>query len=620
MEQSEEERKIEAKFYRDKFVLEAGGEPNLKLPRNKSIALTIAGVSEENYDKIIGAEEPEESMINPNEINWVDEEDINTWEDVKLKSKMIMGSGRNFSEFDNNDIFFQSHSKDTVIGKPQLAEPVKQRIPLVKLVIKKTTEGKGKDKTDIEIKKIFLVDERFDKRYDGYLKDSLALDFWIYKIVSGDKEHFILSQKQLPNEVCNIKGMSIELDDFTEMSKSLRIGSLSRIFILKEFEPNVKVLSKEQMIKFTKTRKITEQDWITFLGYHQFGNVNRFPAEVELLRSSFVLGGKVHGFPNQLLILGMSGTKKSVGHIETLSYKFGDDADIIEGGDSRVKGLIPSFKEKPASVGYLARSNRMGFVDEIGKMIEFESNKHQSTNTNILGEMNFLLEHKLRSVGSGNDNDCKIQATAKFLFATNPVKGKATIYDHVGLVDPTTLSRMIIWVQDDAESSFVMSPDAIQEFPPTPQQDLKTKKNPALDNDNDKKLIAMKNVWGGCMGVGGIWDIMSRDEFLTLFDTCYRFVCDIDDDDVQKLVDTSVMLAREPMKSSVWKPRAFHHVKLLIDGLAKHRCLFKDYDDSFTANQEDYDNAEKILVRMVNGWNTNLLPKDNIQDGFGGRY
>jgi len=60
------------------------------------------------------------------------------------------------------------------------------------------------------------------------------------------------------------------------------------------------------------------------------------------------------------------------------------------------------------------------------------------------------------------------------------------------------------------------------------------------------------------------------------------------------------------MKTSVWKPRAAHHVKLVIDGLVKHRCLFKDYDASFTAKKEDYDLAERILVRMVKGWDTEL--------------
>jgi len=47
--------------------------------------------------------------------------------------------------------------------------------------------------------------------------------------------------------------------------------------------------------------------------------------------------------------------------------------------------------------------------------------------------------------------------------------------------------------------------------------------------------------------------------------------------------------------------------------LIKHRCLFKDYDSSFTPKQEDYDLAERILIRMVKGWDTNLAPKEEFR-------
>ena len=128
---------------------------------------------------------------------------------------------------------------------------------------------------------------------------------------------------------------------------------------------------------------------------------------------------------------------------------------------------------------------------------------------------------------------------------------------------------------------------------------------------NNKKIDCLEKSLGGLYRCrGDIWKIMSRDEFLTLFDTCYSFICEIDASEVQRLVDISVSLAKEPMKSSVWKPRALHHVKLLIDGLCKHRCLFEDYDSSFVANQIDYDRAERILVRMVKGWDTDLSPKE----------
>jgi len=163
--------------------------------------------------------------------------------------------------------------------------------------------------------------------------------------------------------------------------------------------------------------------------------------------------------------MGPPGTGKSMGELETLDWKFNEFTNILEGGNSRMKMLEPSFKEKPANLGYLINCHRMGWVDEIGKMVELETIKAHNPMTNCLGELNFLLEHKKRCVGSGNDNDIEVQATAKFLFATNPISNKDTIYQHIGLIDPTTMSRMLWWVQDDEEIKYLIGEDSIEKFP-----------------------------------------------------------------------------------------------------------------------------------------------------------
>ena len=81
-----------------------------------------------------------------------------------------------------------------------------------------------------------------------------------------------------------------------------------------------------------------------------------------------------------------------MGWVETISYKFDEEPIIVEGADSRIKGLSPSFKDKPANTGYLAKQERMGWIDEIGKMVEAESTKAHGALNNCLGELNFLLE------------------------------------------------------------------------------------------------------------------------------------------------------------------------------------------------------------------------------------
>ncbi|MBA7491751.1 hypothetical protein ES702_02299 [subsurface metagenome] len=539
------------------------------------------------------------------EINWLENEFWDCWDKVKGHSKKLWNHKEEYLD-EKVKWFFLAHTKDTIKGKPQLIEQVQKRIPLIRQAVKKEKDKETGEIT--EIQSFYFFDEKFDKRHDGFQADAFALDFWFYRIITEEgKEYYILSQKKLPNQTCTFKGMLMELDDFAEISRSMKIKSLSRLFMLRSFEPDIKILSPEQIVKFTKERNITESDWLCYLGYHKFGSINLFPFEAERFRSAFVLGGKSEGYPNHIGIVGTTGTKKTMGHIETISSKFSDEPSIIEGGDSRIKGLSPSFKEKPANIGYVAKQERMGWIDEIGKMIELLAARTHDSIQNVLGELNFLLEHKLRTVGSGNDNDVTVQATAKFMFVTNPVANRPTLNAHVGLIDPTMMSRIMWWVQDDAETEFVLGRKSIVKVVKNPPYTETSIRLNVIEIENRKIDICLGKCSGSVLG------IMSRDEFLTLFDSCYDFCSKVDELQVQRLVETSTAIAREPMKSSVWKPRASHHVKLLIDGLCKHRCLFKDYDSSFVANQEDYDLAERILVRMVKSWETNLLPKEDYR-------
>ncbi len=551
-----------------------------------------------------------------NKINWLEGDFYDSWDKTKGHMKKLWNHKKEYSG-EPPKWYFLAHSKDKIRGKPQLIEPTQKNIPLVRLAIKREKD-KGQNGDDyvnesgyIDIQSFYFFDERYDKRYNGYLEDTFSLYFYMYQIITKeDKRYFILTQEKLPNEICDFEGMLIEMADLTELSRSLKIPSISGFFIMKKANPSVKIISKEELIKYTKDNKISEQDWLDTLAYHPLGTMNNFPLEVEMLRSSFTLSGKVDGWGPHLGIIGPPGTCKSMGHIESLSYKFEEEPRIAEGSAWTIKGLGPSFKQSIADVGYFAKAHRIGFIDEIGKMVEKELNKHESSSNNILGDFNFLLEHKKRLVGSGNTGEIETQATAKFMFVTNPISNMRTIGKHIGAIDPTFMSRIFWWVQDREEQELVLSKRGVIRNPPKPLQDISPlKSNPPTTYtsisliENREKGIVLKKLWG---------KVKSREDFLTLFDSCYSFVCEIEDSKVEILCNVVTALAKEPMKSSVWKPRAYHHVKLLVDGLCKHRCLFKDYDVSFVAKPEDYDLAERILVRMVNSWEIDLQPKEEV--------
>lgn len=566
---------------------------------------------EENIKRILKQEMQQQEIENyfENEINWLEGNFWDSWDKVKGHMKNLWGHKQEYPG-EPPKWFLTAHYKDKIRGKPQLIEIVQKKIPLVRLAIKKQKDKNSED-GEIDIQSFYFFDERFDKRYNGYLEDTFALYFYFYQITTHEeKKYFILTQEKLPNEICDFNGMLIELQDFTEMSRNLKLPSLSGFFIVKDFEPSIKIIPKEELVKYTQENKITEKNWLDLLATHPSGTINNFPVEMELLKSAFVLSGKVDGWPMHLGIIGPPGTNKTMGHIESLSHKFEEEPRIAEGSGWTIKGLGPSFKQSIADIGYIAKANRMGWIDEIGKMVEREMNRHQSGCNNVLGDFNFLLEHKKRLVGSGNTGEVETSATAKVLLVSNPISNRRTLSAHIGAIDPTFMSRIFWWVQDSNEQEMVLSNKSVIRAPPKPSQDYISKekipptpKQDYLYNDR-KKCILLGKLWG---------EVYNRDIFLTIFDSCYDFVCKIDDLEVERLSQTITNLAKEPMKSSVWRPRAYHHVKLLIDGLCKQRCLFSDYDGSFVAKQEDYNWAERILVRMVNAWDCDLQPKEDIK-------
>lgn len=555
-------------------------------------------------EAVLAKEKLEESLIidpvldsaelTSKHINWVD---YKSWGDCKYKADEFM------KELDTEGMgrfLFLAHSRDEIKGKPQLVQQSIQNITLIKRVVREEKDFKGNPTSLMTVYK--FLDESFDKRYDGNLTAKWNQDFWVYRIFYESKEYYVFSEKELPLQSIVLQGMIVEMNDTIEMTRTMKINSLSKIFFCKEFETDTKILPPKELVEFVKEENIDAQKWKDHLDTHSSGKYNRFPENTNLLRSAHLLSSKIDGYPLHLGVIGPTGSRKSMGYIETIQEKFGDEYEIIEGANSRIKGLSPSFKEKPANIGYLARCDRIGWIDELGKMVEFEVMKHQTGITNVLGELNFLLDNKKRTVGSGNDNDCTVQATAKFIFASNPVKGKTTLQKHVGLIDPTTMSRIFWWVQGKEEQEFVLSEQGIVKIPPTHIQHPPKAFSPT--NTPTPPLDSSVCVGGG----------FSPNTFLSLFDSCNAFLSDFNEKKAIEMSKIIENIARDPMKS-VWKPRGLHHVSLLIDGLIKHRCLFEDQDDSFKAKEIDYSRAQSILIQMVNNWECDLSIKNDLYHG-----
>lgn len=486
-----------------------------------------------------------------NEINWICKNDIKTYEDCKIYNDILIN--RN-----NNKLLLILSPIDIIRGKAQLIHENKQNIPMVR----KTQKETG-DKLIIKTK---FVGDSYDKRFDGFVVDSLSFNFFIYRIIDNLKEYYVFSEKKLPNENCSFKGMNIQVDDRTDINNNLKIKKISTIFIVESFESNIKTLSKENLIEYIKDKEINKDIFHDYLFKHKDNNIYDYTPDFNLLRKAQLLSGKFEGYGLHLFKMGPVGTGKTT-EAEVLDYKFCEDQGILEASNSTLKSIIPSFKEKPANLGYICKCNRIAIIDELLKMIEATMGHDNSKISNYFGAMNMLLEQKDRMIGSGNDNSVRVQSTAKISVTTNNIGGRQTIASHLNILDPTTLSRMFVWVQDQEEINKIYDKEDIREY--------------------------------------SYGDIMNNDDFLTIFDSCQTFLVDYDKARCKMLFNTITQLCNGKMRD-VWRARGLHHTILLLDGIVKHRCLFIDYDNTFTPISSDYDNAEKILLHMVKSWDFNF--------------
>jgi len=536
-------------------------------------------------------EEPATRNFTKQDINWIDEKI--DWKELKEYTKELMHQRQR--------MFFLSHAHDKIMGKPQLIFPTIQRIPLLRLVsrvIKEKIKG-AEDERATQVFEYKFIDDKFDKRYDGKTEDTLALDFFVYRVVDNGKEHYVFSQKRLSEEHAEFYGMQINLDDLSDLSSNLKIRKISSIFLLKEHKPSIEVLDNEKLVIFTKELKEKfgwdMANFQDFIFTHPDGNIYDYSDDFNKLRIAQLLSSKYEGYPLHLLKLGPVGTGKTT-EAEVLDHKFQEEQGILEAGSSRMKVLVPSFKEKPANLGYICNCNRVAIIDELMKMIQgvMDVSHQQSSVSAYLGELNMLLEQKRRTVGSGNDNSAVVKSTAKVCITSNPLAGLSNLSEHLKVIDPTTMSRLFVWVQDKEECDKIYNKNIRK----SPEHSFNPPNN------------FSREVFCSCSSIRYKDSVRGKlDAFLTIYDSCQQFIVDFDKDRVKSISNDISKLCKDGLKD-VWKARGLHHSILILDGLVKFRCLFMDYDAEFKVKEEDYQLLSKILMHACKSWERELIEQD----------
>jgi len=598
-------------------------EENISFENNNLDSLVKALSSEDKNIKIVSEEE---FKINQQDFEAKLDSPIETKEFTKTKINWI-GNLNNYKEakerniklINTSNMFFIASCKNTIKGKPQLIYQTKQRISLIKRIEIKNSklrrDSQGNSYFD-EGKIIYykFIDDKIDKRQSGEEVEDLCLDFWIYRLINNEYEFYLFSEKKLDEVSMIINGMEMSVSDLSELNENLKLKKISRIFFVKEVEKDIRLLPKEELIEFCKEMKDKygwdKQKFMDFIFTNEDEKQYNYSDEFKNLRIAQLLSGKYEGYPLHMMKMGPVGTGKTT-EAETLAWKFNEDEGILEAGNSTFKALVPSFKEKPANLGYIAKCNRIATIDEMMKMVQKSLRDGNGDHNIYFGELNMLLEHKERKIGSGNDNSVKLKNNSKVLITTNPLEKRYNLAQHLNYIDSTTISRMLIWVQDWEEVNQIYS-----------KTDIKENKIFAKPNNYTIKSTNTNQVECNSFIVDSseyVFVDFSKEEvindFLTIYDSCNNFLIDFHLERVRSIFQSSCNQVKQELKP-IWSSRGLHHLVLILDGITKLRCLFENYDLTFTPIEEDYLLLEKIINKMIKNWDTqfqtNIL-RENIK-------
>lgn len=472
------------------------------------------------------------------------------YEQIKQLTRLL------FSEGKNQPLIFAISNKNRIEGKV-IGEIVQKRI---KFPVAWKTEIGSKE----EVRYIpYVFGEKIPKRTK--IVDEISGEFYLYRFLSKTKkEYALVSIDPLKLDDYTIHGLNIEVEDFKVIGDAYKLINKFPVFFVHTAHSHICQLTKhDELFAKADELKLTGNKLYTYLSSHKKGNKSQIlehPRWFMKLIASFLFHkskGTTSEFPLHLLWIADRGTGKS-SLLEAIYQKSGESQDIIAGSSSTLKYLIPSFKESNRpEMGALAKASRLVIVDEFFRILRSNFKEKQDE----CGRMNDLLEHKERQAGSGQGM-IKTSMTARLIAATNPIAGTNNIVNLVEKFDDSFLSRFLIYYQNDEHIKFI-------------HQQMKS------ETQTTTEWIDVN-------------DFLSIQDYLQSFDAIYKR------ERIVKIFEKFLKFLSEDVKG-LYEARYLHHLECLLDGIVKVRCLLTR-DHSFTAIEEDYEEAEAIWTIIIKSW------------------
>jgi hypothetical protein len=464
-------------------------------------------------------------------------------------------------------------SKERTIQGKIIAEvyETQQSIPVATVV---ATKKLSKD-TGMPLQtRVALFGERWNKASYVFQKEVTA-PFYVYRFIDElNTEYILFSINKMPVGDYVVTGVMTRCDDQKQLTESAKLPTkLPFIFAQSLQNRIIKFENHDEFRKQLGLLNITKSNFFDYpftLDIERDGKqvtvITRHPTWFKWLMWGWLCHnrkGILNKYPLHIMIVGPPGSGKSI-LMGALHSKSRESQDIFSGRSSTLKRLIPSFKEKPAKIGYLAESNRFAFLDEfLSCVVNTSTNTANNQRDESLARMNDLLEHQKRQFGSGIST-ANVAMTSRCISTTNPVRGVKSMSDLLHILEESSISRWFVYYQHENGEHVRMIRESIS-------SDLKEYKY----NVDSREWVAILDY---------LWTFSARYEEERL-DGIFKAVLPVLSADLLRHYDV----------------RHKHHLECIMDGIVKARCLF-EHDMSFKANEEDYATCDEVWNRVINSW------------------
>ena len=439
-----------------------------------------------------------------------------------------------------------------------------KKVPLITLMA-----DIEKDNYEESTHLVFFGEKPINSKYKRISDLEAGLRF--YNFITNDGHEFMLlsTEELIPGDFI-ITGMTLDLDDFKALTDSFKLRTkLPFMFIHKAENRVLKYDSVEEVISKVNSLKLNKEDLLDypFIVYQRRRDKNLRLVHPEWFKRmvwAWILHcpqGLQNTYPLHMLIIAKPSTGKSL-LIEGMNSRCMEARGIFSGSSSTLKSVVPSFKYNPAKLGYLAECNRFAFLDEFLRCISAtRGGSDMGTKDESLAMMNDLLEHQKREAGSGVSS-VKVNMSARALAVSNPVRETGSMQGLLSKFDHSFLSRWLVYFQTEDHISMIQ-------------------------NCNDDSL--------------GNYDVsFDVHDFISVVDFCHEVESDFDLTRVLKIFEAPKSILSGDCLD-YYTARCKHHIKCLMDGLVKFRCLDEGCED-WTATEEDYSVLDEVWGKVVGSW------------------